>query len=33
VEEHLGKAVAGAKAGGIGLEEIQEIIRMIYEEE
>jgi GntR family transcriptional regulator len=33
VEEHLGKAVAGAKAGGIGLEEIQQIIRMIYEEE
>ncbi len=33
VEEHLGKAVAGAKAGGIGLEEIQEIIKMIYEEE
>jgi GntR family transcriptional regulator len=33
VEEHLGKAVAGAKAGGIGLEEIQEIVKMIYEEE
>lgn len=33
VEEHLGKAVAGAKAGGISLEEIQEIIKMIYEEE
>jgi GntR family transcriptional regulator len=33
VEEHLAKAVAGAKAGGIGLEEIQEIIKMIYEEE
>jgi GntR family transcriptional regulator len=33
VEEHLGKAVEGAKAGGIGLEEIQEIIRLIYEEE
>ncbi|MBB2182114.1 GntR family transcriptional regulator [Lachnospiraceae bacterium MD1] len=33
VEEHLGKAVAGAKAGGIELEELQEIIRMIYEEE
>jgi GntR family transcriptional regulator len=33
VEEHLGKAVAGAKAGGIGLEEIQDIIKMIYEEE
>jgi GntR family transcriptional regulator len=33
VEEHLGKAVQGAKAGGISLEELQEIIRMIYEEE
>jgi GntR family transcriptional regulator len=33
VEDHLGKAVAGAKAGGIGLEEIQEIVRLIYEEE
>ena len=33
VEEHLSKAVAGAKAGGISLEEIQEIIKLIYEEE
>ncbi len=33
VEEHLSKAVAGAKAGGIGLEEIREIVKMIYEEE
>ncbi len=33
VEEHLSKAVAGAKAGGISLEELLEIIRMIYEEE
>jgi GntR family transcriptional regulator len=33
VEEHLGKAVQGAKAGGISLEELQEIVRMLYEEE
>ncbi len=33
VEEYLGKAVEGAKAGGISLEEIQDIIKMIYEEE
>lgn len=33
VEEHLNKAVDGAKAGGINLDELQEIIRMIYEEE
>ncbi len=33
VEEHLGKAVKGAKAGGIRMEELQEIIRMLYEEE
>jgi GntR family transcriptional regulator len=33
VEDYLGKAVAGAKAGGIILEELLEIIRMIYEEE
>ncbi len=33
VEEHLGKAVAGAKAGGIGIDEIIDIIRLIYEEE
>ena len=33
VEEHLSRAVSGAKAGGISLEELLEIIRMIYEEE
>ena len=33
VEEHLGKAVAGAKAGGIGIDEIIDIIKLIYEEE
>ncbi|NLK99261.1 MAG: GntR family transcriptional regulator [Clostridiales bacterium] len=33
VEEHLTMAVEGAKAGGIALEELQEIMRMIYEEE
>ncbi len=33
VEEHLSKAVAGAKAGGIELTELQEIMRLIYEEE
>lgn len=33
VEEHLGKAVAGAKAGGIKLEELQEIVKMIFEED
>lgn len=33
VEEHLNKAVRGAKAGGIRLEELQEIMKMIYEEE
>lgn len=33
VEEHLNKAVDGAKAGGISVDELQEIIRMIYEEE
>lgn len=33
IEEHLSKAVEGAKAGGISLEELQEIVRMIYEEE
>lgn len=33
VEEHITKAVAGAKAGGIALCELQEITRMIYEEE
>jgi len=33
VEDYLGKAVAGAKAGGIGLEEIQEIMKLLFEEE
>ena len=33
VEEHLNKAVDGAKTGGISLDELLEIIRMIYEEE
>ena len=33
VEDYLSKAVAGAKAGGIGLDEMIEIIRLIYEEE
>jgi GntR family transcriptional regulator len=33
VEEYLGKAVTGAKAGGIGLEEILEIVKLIYEED
>jgi GntR family transcriptional regulator len=33
VEEYLAKAVTGAKAGGIGLNEMQEIMKMIYEEE
>ncbi len=33
VEEHITKAVTGAKAGGIALCELQEITRMIYEEE
>lgn len=33
VEEYLSKAVAGAKAGGIGLEEISEILNMLYMEE
>ncbi|MBH1940002.1 GntR family transcriptional regulator [Mobilitalea sibirica] len=33
VEEHLSKAVSGAKAGGIDLYELQEIIKMLYEEE
>lgn len=33
VEEHLNMAVTGAKAGGIGLDELQEIMKMIYEEE
>lgn len=33
VEDHLGKAVAGAKAGGIGLEEVIDIMKLIYEDE
>jgi GntR family transcriptional regulator len=33
VEDHLNKAVTGAKAGGITLVELQEIIRLLYEEE
>ncbi|MDD3174164.1 MAG: GntR family transcriptional regulator [Herbinix sp.] len=33
VEDHLTKAVAGAKAGGIDLDEIQQILKMMYNEE
>jgi GntR family transcriptional regulator len=33
VEEHLNKAVEGARAGNIKLNELIEIIRMLYEEE
>lgn len=33
VEDYLGKAVAGAKAGGITLDELSETIRIMYEEE
>jgi GntR family transcriptional regulator len=33
VEDHLTKAVEGAKAGGISLNEIIDILRLIYEEE
>jgi GntR family transcriptional regulator len=33
VEEYLGKAVAGARAGGISLEEVQEMVKLIFEEE
>lgn len=33
VEDHLSKAVAGAKTGGISLQEMQDILRMLYEEE
>ena len=33
VEEHLSKAVHGAKTGNISLDELIEIIRMMYEEE
>ena len=32
VEEHLNKAVHGAKVGAITLEELLEIIKMLYEE-
>ncbi|NLO08971.1 MAG: GntR family transcriptional regulator [Clostridiales bacterium] len=31
VEEHLNMAVTGAKAGGISLQELLEIMRIIYE--
>jgi GntR family transcriptional regulator len=33
VEDHLGKAVAGAKTGGIRLEEVLDIVKLMYEEE
>ena len=33
VEEYLGKAVSGAKAGGIGMDEIIDIVKLIYEED
>ncbi len=33
VEEHLGKAIAEAKAGGIGIDEVIDMITLIYEEE
>ncbi|MDD4111781.1 MAG: GntR family transcriptional regulator [Herbinix sp.] len=33
VEEHMNMAVKGAKAGGISLDELQEIMKLIYEEE
>lgn len=33
VEEHLAKAVTGAKAGGISKDDLIEILTMIYEEE
>lgn len=33
VEEHLNMAVTGAKAGGISLDELHEIMKMIYEED
>lgn len=33
VEKHLGKAVEGAKAGSISLSEMQDIIKLLYEEE
>ncbi len=33
VEEHLTKAIAGAKTGGINMDELIEIMKMIYEEE
>jgi len=33
VEEHMNMAVKGAKAGGISLDELQEIMKLIYVEE
>lgn len=33
VEDYLAKAVDGAKSGAISLEEVLEILKMIYEEE
>lgn len=33
VEEYLGKAISGAKAGGIGMDEIIDIVKLIYEED
>jgi GntR family transcriptional regulator len=33
IEENLAKAVAGAKAGGVGLDEVQQILKMLYDEE
>jgi Predicted transcriptional regulators len=33
IEDHLSKAVTGAKAGGIDLNELQDILKMIFEEE
>ncbi len=33
VEEHLSIAVSGAKAGGISMEELHEILNILFEEE
>lgn len=33
VEDYLAKAVEGAKAGGIGLEEMQDILQILYKED
>ncbi len=33
IEDHLAKAIAGAKAGGIDLNELQVILKMMFEEE